>query len=87
MLDSVDTCYPLMEYCQADIVAVIPAMDKLDSHLNLHTQQPYRPTIQAVVKLAHAKLNQYYSTMDLSSAYWIVMGEENCLFIHFIFEH
>jgi len=50
-------------------------MDKLDSHLNPNTNKPYHPAIQAVMKLAHKKINHYYLLMDLSSAYQIAMGE------------
>jgi hypothetical protein len=56
-------------------VAVIPAMDKLDSHLNPTTKKPYHPAIQAVMKLARKKINRYYSMTDLSSAYQIAMGK------------
>ena len=41
-------------------------MDKLDSHLNPHTKKPYHPAIQAAMKLAHKKINRYYSMTDLS---------------------
>ena len=54
-------------------MAVIPAMDKLDNHLNLNTKKPYQPAIQAVMKLARKKINRYYSMTDLSSAYRITM--------------
>jgi hypothetical protein len=57
------------------IAAVIPAMDKLDSHLNPKTKKPYHPAIQAAMKLARKKINRYYSMMDLSSVYRIAMGE------------
>ena len=59
----------------ASIAAVIPAMDKLDSHLNPCTQQPYHPAIQAAMKLARNKINRYYLMMDLLSVYWIAMGK------------
>ena len=50
-------------------------MDKLNNHLNPHTQQPYHPTIRAAMKLARNKINRYYSMTDLSSAYRIAMGK------------
>ena len=59
----------------ASITAMIPAMDKLDSHLNPTTKKPYYPAIRAAMKLARKKINRYYSMMDLSSAYRIAMGE------------
>jgi hypothetical protein len=59
----------------ASIAAVIPAMDKLDSHLNPNTKKPYHPAIQAAMKLARKKINRYYSLTDLSSAYRIAMGK------------
>jgi hypothetical protein len=49
-------------------------MDKLDSHLNPTPKKPYHPAIQATMKLAHKKINHYYSMMDLPSAYQIAMG-------------
>ena len=58
----------------ASVMAMIPAMDKLDNYLNPATKKPYHPAIQAVMKLACNKLNQYYSMTDLSSAYRIAMG-------------
>ena len=61
----------------ASIATVIPAMDKLNTHLNPSTQQPYHPAIQAAMKLARNKINQYYSMMDLSSAYRIAMSKCN----------
>jgi hypothetical protein len=53
----------------ASIVNVIPAMDKLDNHLNPHTKKLYHPAIRAAMKLAHKKINWYYSITDLSSVY------------------
>jgi hypothetical protein len=54
---------------------VIPAMDKLDSHLNPNTKKPYHPAIQVAMMLACKRINCYYLLMDLSSAYQIAMGE------------
>jgi hypothetical protein len=71
----------------ASIAAVIPAMDKLNNHLNPHTQRPYHPAIQAAMTLARNKLNRYYSMTDLSSAYRIAMGKYPLILFHFIFEH
>jgi hypothetical protein len=59
----------------ASVAAVIPAMDKLDSHLNPASKTPYHPAIQAAMKLARKKINRYYSMTDLSSAYRIAMGK------------
>jgi hypothetical protein len=50
-------------------------MDKLDSHLNPNTKNPYHPAIQTAMKLARKKINRYYSMTDLVSAYRIAMGE------------
>ena len=50
-------------------------MDKLDSHLNPHMKKPYHLAIQAAMKLAHKKINCYYSMTDLSSAYRIMVGK------------
>ncbi|KAG1779316.1 hypothetical protein EV702DRAFT_966389 [Suillus placidus] len=55
------------------IAVVIPAMDKLDSHLNPHTRSPYHPAIKATMKLACKKINHYYLMTDLSSLYRIAM--------------
>jgi len=52
---------------------VIPAMDRLDSHLNAATKAPYHPAILAAMKLARKKINRYYSLTDISSAYRIAM--------------
>jgi hypothetical protein len=50
-------------------------MDKLNTHLNPCTQQPYHPAIKAAMKLACNKINWYYSIMDLSLVYRIGMGK------------
>ena len=62
----------------ASIAAVIPAMDKLDNHLNSSMKQSYHHAILAAMKLVHNKINHYYSMTDLSSAYQIALGK--CLF-------
>lgn len=59
----------------ASIAAVIPAMDKLNNHLNSHTQWPYHPAIQAAMRLSNNKIIQYYPMTSLLSAYQIVMGK------------
>lgn len=59
----------------ASIVIVIPAMDKLNTHLNPCTQQSYHPAILAAMKLTHNKINWYYSMTDLLSVYQIMMGK------------
>ena len=58
----------------ASVVAVIPAMDKIDNHLNPTMKKPYHPAIHAVIKLTCKKLNWYYSMTDLSLTYQIAMG-------------
>jgi hypothetical protein len=54
---------------------MIPAMDKLDDHLNPHTKKTLHPAIQAMMKLARKKINCYYSMTDLASPYRIAMGK------------
>jgi hypothetical protein len=49
-------------------------------HLNPAMQKLYHLAIQAAMKLAHKKLNWYYSMTDLSSAYWIAMGKQVIFF-------
>ena len=61
-------------YDSASIAAVIPAMDKLNNHLNPTMKEPYHSAIQAAMVLARKKINCYYLMTDLSSAYWITMG-------------
>jgi hypothetical protein len=40
----------------ASVYAVIPAMDKLDNHMNnVETNEEFRPAIQAAMKLARKK--------------------------------
>ena len=63
----------------ASIVAVIPAMDKLDVHLRPGTWEPYHFAIQAAMKLARKKINRYYSMTDLSSVYRIAMNKCLCI--------
>jgi hypothetical protein len=65
----------------ASIAAVIPAMDKLDNHLNPHTKRPYHPAIQAAMKLARNKINRYYSLTDLSPVYRIAMSNYSFIFL------
>lgn len=59
----------------ASIAALIPAMDKLDDHLNPSTKKPFYPAIQAPMKLARKKINRYYWLTDLASPYRISMGK------------
>jgi hypothetical protein len=68
----------------ASVAAVIPAMDRLDNHLNPATQKPYHPAIQAAMKLACKKLNRYYSMTDVSSAYRIAMGKQVIYFFLYV---
>jgi len=60
----------------ASVAAVIPAMDRLDNHLNPAMQKLYHPAIQATMKLVRKKLNRYYSMTDVSLAYQIAMGKQ-----------
>ncbi|KAG1731341.1 uncharacterized protein EDB91DRAFT_1058809 [Suillus paluster] len=66
----------------ASIATVIPAMDKLDSHLNPHTRNPYHPAIKAAMKLARKKINHYYLMTNLSSLYQIAMGKHPIYFYY-----
>jgi hypothetical protein len=59
----------------ASIASIIPAMDKLNSGLNPLSKHEYHPAIKATMRLAHAKMNRYYSITDNSSAYQIAMGK------------
>jgi uncharacterized protein with HEPN domain len=61
-------------------------MDKLDTHLNPSTQQPYHPAILAAMKLTRNKINRYYSMTDLSVVYQIAMGKYKSQFIPFVVE-
>ena len=63
---------------------MIPAMDRLDSHLNPRTNQLYHPAIQATMELARKKMNHYYSMTDLSSAYQIAMGKQHAFLLSII---
>jgi hypothetical protein len=58
----------------ASIAGIIPAMDKLDGHLNLRTKKQYHPTIRAAIRLTCKKINWYYSLTDHLSVYQITMG-------------
>jgi hypothetical protein len=60
----------------ASVAAVIPAMDRLDNHLNPAMQKLYHPAIQAAMKLVRKKLNRYYSMTDVSLVYQIAMGKQ-----------
>lgn len=57
------------------IAAAIPAMDKLNNHINPYMKKPYHPAIQVTMKLAHKKINHYYLMIDLLSAYQITMNK------------
>jgi len=57
------------------ICAVIPAMDRIDSCLNAHSNHPLHTSILAAMTLAQRKLNRYYSLTDMSAVYRIAMGE------------
>ncbi|KAF8236336.1 hypothetical protein L208DRAFT_1122366, partial [Tricholoma matsutake] len=57
----------------ASIVAVIPTMDRLTDSLNQQTGKAYHPSIMVVMKLACKKMDWYYSLMDSSNTYQIVM--------------
>jgi hypothetical protein len=51
----------------------MPAMDKLSSSLSLRTKKKYHPAILATMKLAHTKMDCYYSLTDASAVYRIAM--------------
>lgn len=56
----------------ASVYAVIPAMDKLDSHMNnVETREEFRPAIQAAMKLARKKMDRYWKMTDDSNTYRI----------------
>ena len=55
------------------MAAVIPAMDKLSSSLNLRMKKKYHPAILAAMKLARTKMDRYYSLTDASTIYRIAM--------------
>jgi hypothetical protein len=53
---------------------VIPAMDKLNSCLDPKLKVQYHLAIKAAMRLAQAKMDQYYSLTDGSPVYRIAMG-------------
>ncbi len=57
----------------AGVAAIIPAMDRLTSYLNHQTGKAYPPSLTAAMKLAHKKMNRYYSLTDSSTVYRIAM--------------
>ncbi|KAF8237637.1 hypothetical protein L208DRAFT_1246373 [Tricholoma matsutake] len=57
----------------ASVAAVIPAMDWITSHLNYRTRKAYHPSLAAAMKLAHKKMDRYYSLTDSSTVYHIAM--------------
>lgn len=57
----------------ASVAAIIPAMDRITSHLNYQTGKVYHPSIAAAMKLARKKMDRYYSLTDSSSTYRIAM--------------
>ncbi|KAG1808911.1 uncharacterized protein BJ212DRAFT_1280118, partial [Suillus subaureus] len=50
----------------ASIAAVIPAMDRLDDHLNNATRCDYHPAIKVAMKLARNKMDRYWRHTDQS---------------------
>ncbi|KAF8256682.1 hypothetical protein EI94DRAFT_1481590, partial [Lactarius quietus] len=50
------------------IANIVPAMDHLDLVLDPQSRREYHPSIRAVMKLACAKMNQYYELTDLSDS-------------------
>jgi hypothetical protein len=65
----------------AGVAAVIPAMDKIADRLNRRSKAVYHPAIQAAMKVAAAKIDQYYGCTDSSSVYRIAMGNSIILFM------
>ncbi|KAG1806029.1 ribonuclease H-like domain-containing protein, partial [Suillus variegatus] len=56
----------------ASVFAVIPAMDKLDSHMsNVETKEEFQPAIRAAMKLARKKMDRYWKMTDDSNTYRI----------------
>ncbi|KAI9459956.1 hypothetical protein HD554DRAFT_1998511, partial [Boletus coccyginus] len=58
----------------ASIAAVIPAIDKLNDHLNDVTKQDYHTAIKAAMKLAQNKLDRHWRRTDQSIIYRVAMG-------------
>jgi hypothetical protein len=48
-------------------------MDQLTNTLNKQTGEVYHPSLVAVMKLIHKKMDHYYSLSNSSSTYCIVM--------------
>ena len=60
------------------ITSVIPTMDKIDELMassDPDTKRPLHATVKAAMRLAKAKVNQYYGKTDLSRIYRIAMSE------------
>jgi hypothetical protein len=57
----------------ASVAAVIPAMDRIANQLNYQTGKAYHPSLIAAMKLAHKKMDCYYSLTDSSTVYRIAM--------------
>ncbi|KAI5822004.1 hypothetical protein K523DRAFT_224251, partial [Schizophyllum commune Tattone D] len=58
------------------ITSVIPTMDKIDKLMassDPDTKHPLHATVKAAMRLAKAKVNQYYRKTDLSRIYRIAM--------------
>ncbi|KAH9952782.1 hypothetical protein BC827DRAFT_1096363, partial [Russula dissimulans] len=55
------------------VAAIIPAMDCLTDSLNQQTRKTHHPAITAAMKLAHKKIDRYYSLTDSSNMYRIAM--------------
>ena len=55
----------------ASVAAVIPAMDKIDNHLNSTTKKPYHPAIQAAMKLTCKKLIQWQIFLWHTGLQWV----------------
>ncbi|KAL1684500.1 hypothetical protein GGG16DRAFT_68183, partial [Schizophyllum commune] len=63
------------------ITSVIPTMDKIDELMgstNPDTKRPLHATVKAAMRLAKAKINQYYGKTDLSRVYRIAMSTSLC---------
>ena len=59
----------------ACLANVVPALDKLDSHLNPTTQRRLHPAIVRALKLGRNKFNRFYANSDRSPAFREAISE------------
>lgn len=77
--------YTLFSCNSASVYAVIPAMDKLDSHMNnVEMKEEFQPAIRAAIKLARKKMDRYWNLTDDSNMYHIATGKHN---FHELFQY